>query len=66
MTEDIRPIFHVSGNEGGDIVRLHEKWMDTMDRRVEKVETSINKIPWILLIAVINLAVSLIIIIVRK
>jgi len=41
------------------VIRLHEKWMDTMEIRVGKVEANVNKIPWILLVTVISVGISL-------
>lgn len=41
------------------IVRLHERWMDQMEQRVARIESNLNKIPWILLVAIITAGVSL-------
>lgn len=51
---------------GDDVVRLHEKIMNDMDRRIQTLEKSINKIPWILLIAAINMMLNLVIIIIKR
>jgi len=45
--------------DGPTLIRLHEKWMDNMDIRVGKVEANVNKIPWILLVTVISVGISL-------
>ena len=47
------------------VIRLQEKKMDTMEQRVPCLAKSINKIPWILLIAAINLILNLTIIILK-
>ncbi len=41
------------GND--NLIRLHEKRMEMAEDRVGQVEKDIKKIPWILLIAVINI-----------
>ena len=44
------------GQHGNDnLIRIHEKRMEMSEDRVEQVEKDIKKIPWILLIAVINI-----------
>jgi len=48
-----------SHEDNSTVIRLHEKWMDNMDTRVGKVEANVNKIPWILLVTVISVGISL-------
>jgi len=44
---------------GDDVVRLHEKWMNGTDRKMEKIENKIGKIPWILLGVAVNIIINL-------
>jgi len=37
-----------------NLIRLHEKWMDTAEQRITRIEKSVNKIPWILLSVVLT------------
>jgi len=54
-------------DHGEDLVRLHERWMTGMENRIGKVESNVNKIPWILLgvfvsslFSMVNLAILLV------
>jgi hypothetical protein len=38
----------------GNLIRLHEKWMDFTESRISKIEKSIDKIPWILLSVILT------------
>ena len=50
----------IKGEHDTNLIRLHEKLMTGMERRIEKVETNVNKIPWILLGVVVSSAISMI------
>ena len=52
---------------GEDLVRLHERWMtlmeknmDNTNKRVNRVESNVNKIPWILLGVIVSSLFSIV------
>ncbi len=49
----------VENHENKHLIRLHEMTMEKLDRRITAVEAKINQIPWILLAALFNIALSL-------
>jgi hypothetical protein len=41
-----------------NIIRLHEKWMDFTEKRLDYLERRMNQIPWILLGVTVNFILS--------
>lgn len=50
-------------HEDHNLIRLHEKRMEMTEDRVERVENDVKKIPWILLIAIINIFMTAIVLV---
>ncbi|OFY39602.1 MAG: hypothetical protein A2Z69_00205 [Bacteroidetes bacterium RBG_13_44_24] len=51
---------YLHGTESAvNLVRLHEKWMDFTEKRLDYLERRMNQIPWILFGVAINLIISL-------
>lgn len=42
-----------------DVVRLHEKWMDFTETRLDYLEKRLNQIPWILFGVAVNCLISI-------
>ena len=53
-------------HEDENLIRAHEDRMKALEQWCNKLETKVDKIPWILLTVVINLALSVLSIMIKK
>lgn len=58
MVEDVQNHNSLTKQATSTLVRLHEKWMEGTEKRIERLELNIGKIPWILLGAVLSALLS--------
>jgi len=63
MSDELLETSHCEHLEEDHLIRLHEKTMDSHDRRILVVEKKINQIPWILLAAILNIGLTLFVIV---
>lgn len=45
-------------HENNNLIRLHEKRMEMAENRIDRVENDVKKIPWILLIVLVNILLT--------